>query len=52
MIAEKTIKNGLVFLTRVNNLNSNIIIMYNGSFRTFEYKDLDLIINSLSTMII
>ena len=52
MIAEKTIKNGLVFLTRVNNLNSNIIIMYRGAFRTFEYKDLDLIINSLSSMMI
>jgi hypothetical protein len=51
MIAEKTVENAIVFLTRVNDFDSDIMVMYHGSYRTFKYKDLDSIIDSVSEMI-
>jgi hypothetical protein len=52
MIAEKNITNGSVFFTRVDNFDNDIIVMYHGSYRTFQYKNLDLVIDSVSEMII
>jgi len=47
MIAEKTIKSEEVFLTRVDSALNDIIIMYKGSYRTFEYSRFPLLINNL-----
>lgn len=47
MIAEKTLKSEEVFLTRVDSSMNDIIIMYKGSYRTFEYSKFPLLINNL-----
>lgn len=47
MIAEKTLKSERVFLTRVDSANNDIIIMYKGSYRTFEYSKFPLLLNNL-----
>lgn len=47
MIAEKTIKSEGVFLTRVDSSANDIIIMYKGSYRTFEYSTFPLLLNNL-----
>jgi hypothetical protein len=47
MIAEKTLKSEEVFLTRVDSAMNDIIIMYKGSYRTFEYSKFPLLINNL-----
>jgi hypothetical protein len=47
MIAEKTLKSEHVFLTRVDSAANDIIIMYKGSYRTFEYSRFPLLLNSL-----
>jgi hypothetical protein len=52
MIAEKTSKNESVFMNRINDLQSDIIVMYHGSYRTFPFHELYFIINSISEMIL
>jgi hypothetical protein len=47
MIAEKTHKSEQVFLTRVDSATNDIILMYKGSYRTFEYSRFPLLINNL-----
>jgi len=48
MIAEKTMKSEPVFFTRVdNNPNTNIILMYKGSYRTFPHNKFLLMLNSI-----
>jgi len=47
MVAEKTIKSEEVFLTRVDSASNDIILMYKGSYRTFEYSKFPLLLNSL-----
>lgn len=48
MVAEKTIKSELVFLSRVNNIpNTNMIIMYKGAYRTYPYDKFLLMLNSI-----
>jgi hypothetical protein len=47
MIAEKTMKSEHVFLTRVDSAANDIIFMYKGSYRTFEYSKFPLLINNL-----
>ena len=48
MIAEKTFKSEVVFFSRVDhNPNTNIIIMYKGSYRTFPYDKFLLMLNSI-----
>ena len=52
MIAEKTIQSEIVFFSRVdNNPNTNIMIMYNGSYRTFPYDKFLLMLNSITIFI-
>ncbi len=47
MIAEKTSKSERVFLTRVDSATNDMIIMYKGSYRTFEYSRFPLLLNNL-----
>ena len=48
MVAEKTIKSELVFFSRVdNNQNTDIILMYKGSYRTFPHDKFLLMLNSI-----
>ncbi len=47
MIAEKTPKSERVFLTRVDSATNDIILMYKGSYRTFEYSRFPLLLNNL-----
>lgn len=47
MIAEKTLKSEHVFLTRVDSASNDIILMYKGSYRTFEYSKFPLLLNNL-----
>jgi len=47
MIAEKTLKSERVFLTRVDSATNDMIIMYKGSYRTFEYSRFPLLLNNL-----
>lgn len=47
MIAEKTLKSERVFLTRVDSAHNDIILMYKGSYRTFEYSRFPLLLNNL-----
>lgn len=51
MIAEKKLKNGLVFVEREETTMTDILIMHRGSYRSFIYKDFDRVIESLATMI-
>jgi hypothetical protein len=51
MIAEKKESNSLVFLTRVDNDISDIIVMHRGAFRTFCYKDLEYVVDSIKAII-
>jgi hypothetical protein len=51
MIAEKKESNSIVFLTRVDNETSDIIVMHRGSFRTFCYNNLEYIVDSLKAII-
>ena len=50
MIAEKKDCNNLVFLTRVDNNKSDIMVMHRGSYRTFNYKDLEYIADSIKSI--
>jgi hypothetical protein len=47
MIAEKTPKSERVFLTRVDSATNDIILMYKGSYRTFEHSRFPLLLNNL-----
>lgn len=47
MIAEKTIRSEPVFFTRVDSASNDIIVMYKGSYRTFEYSRFPLLLNNL-----
>ena len=47
MIAEKTLESEDVFLTRVDSSQNDIILMYKGSYRTFQYSMFSLLINNL-----
>lgn len=51
MFAEKTATNNSVFETRINNSNSDIIVMYHGAYRTFDFEQLDMVIHSVGAMI-
>ena len=51
MIAEKTENNKNVFATRINEENSDIIIFHKGSFRTFYYKNIERILESIKNLI-
>ena len=51
MIAERNDKNSLEFLTRVDDIKSDIMIMHRGSFRTFQHKDIERILESLKSII-
>ena len=51
MIAEKNKNNNLVFLTRIDNDNSNIMLMHKGAYRTFNNNDIEYIVDSLKTFI-
>jgi len=51
MIAEKTLKNSLVFIEREETTETDIIIMHKGSFRSFIYRNFERVIESLATMI-
>jgi hypothetical protein len=51
MIAEKKLKNSLVFIEREESSATDIIIMHRGSYRSFIYENLDRVLESLATMI-
>ena len=51
MIAEKKLKNSLVFLEREESSATDIIIMHKGSYRSFIYENLERVLESLATMI-
>lgn len=51
MIAEKTENNKNVFATRINEENSDIIIFHKGSFRTFYYKNIERVLESIKNLI-
>ena len=51
MIALKNQNNSLVFLTRVDDTNSDIMLMHKGMFRTFYHKDIEMVLDSLKSII-
>jgi len=51
MVAEKTDANAAVFRSRVNRTDSNIIVMYHGSYRTFASDTLEGVLSSILTLI-
>jgi len=51
MLAEKNDLNQSVFNGRVNDLDSDIIVMYHGSYRTFTSYNYDIYIDSIFMMI-
>ena len=51
MIAEKTESNTQVFTTRTESTQSNIIVMYHGSYRTFPFDYFDKVFESVCAMI-
>jgi hypothetical protein len=51
MIAEKTPSNSSVFSTRVDSAQSDVMVMYHGSFRTFPFEYLDRVFDSVCAMI-
>lgn len=52
MVAEKTLKNAMVFLERSRTSTTDVIIMYRGSYRSFDSNQFTVILESLSTMIV
>jgi hypothetical protein len=52
MVAEKTEANKEVFKTRVNSEDSNIIVMYHGSFRTFSADTFEGVLSSILSFIV
>ena len=51
MIAEKKLKNSLVFVEREKSTSTDIILMHRGSYRSFIYKNFNFVLESLATMI-
>ena len=51
MVAEKIDDNASVFNGRVDNPLNDMIVMYNGSYRTFQFKDMSRVISSVIQMI-
>lgn len=51
MIAEKKLKNSLVFVEREESTLTDVIVMYRGSYRSFICANVDRVLESLSTMI-
>jgi len=51
MVAEKTEDNESVFNGRVDVPLNDMIVMYNGSYRTFQFKDLSRVMASIIQMI-
>jgi hypothetical protein len=51
MIAEKTDKNIEVFLTRINEEESDIMVFHKGYYRTFAHKNVERILESISNII-
>lgn len=51
MVAEKKLKNSLVFVEREDSTANDIIVMHRGSYRTFISQNLARVLDSLSTMI-
>ena len=51
MVAEKQLNNNIVFIEREENALTDILIMYRGSYRSFQYTNLHIILDSLHTMI-
>ena len=51
MVAEKQLNNNIVFIEREENALTDILIMFRGSYRSFQYTNLHIILDSLHTMI-
>ena len=51
MLAEKTELNNSVFVSRVDSPLSNIMVLYHGSYRTFEFSTLQSVFSSVCDMI-
>jgi hypothetical protein len=51
MVAEKKLKNSLVFIEREETTETDIIIMHRGSYRSFIYDHFERVIESLADMI-
>jgi hypothetical protein len=51
LIAERNDQNMLVFTTRTDSLDNNIMIMYHGHYRTFPGKSFDSVFESATNMI-
>jgi hypothetical protein len=51
MVAERTESNQQVFVPRSNSEKSNIMVMSQGSFRTFNYELMNLVIDSVVEII-
>lgn len=51
MLAEKNTINTVVFAERINSIDSNIMVMYRGSYRTFAFDDFENVIESVCDMI-
>jgi len=52
MIAEKTDKNKDVFSSRINQEDSNIMVMYHGSYRTFSSDTFESILQSILALVL
>jgi hypothetical protein len=50
MVAEKNGFNSLVFAERVNNPLSDIIVMYHGAYRTFQFDNFEFVYDSITTL--
>ena len=51
MVAERTESNEKVFAPRSNSEKSNVMVMYQGSFRTFNYELANLVLDSVCEII-
>ncbi len=51
MVAERTESNEKVFAPRSNNEKSNVMVMYRGSYRTFNYELANLVLDSVVEII-
>ncbi len=51
MVAERTESNEKVFAPRSNNEKSNVMVMYHGSYRTFNYELANLVLDSVVEII-
>ena len=51
MVAMKTIENTIVFIPRIDNDDSDIMVMHNGSYRTFNSNNVMSVLDSLKTIL-